>query len=212
MEWIHEHACSEYMQTMVKVFMQMCTTILNKNNDNIVCNNMCTWWWVCAWILACKQFMVTFHGTTVVRLSLTMHIILCWWLYALKTWSKYMNKDALKTWSEYMNKDTVNTCKQWRKCRCTCLLQVCHKRKRIRVYNDVCTWWGVCAWILAWEQVLEHQSIGCRIRCRDIGIYMDWKHGVNTWTCMQCAVNTCKQWWKYSCKCVLQFLTKTTTI
>ena len=41
MECIHEHACSEYMQTMVKVFMQMCTTIFNKNNDNIVCNNMC---------------------------------------------------------------------------------------------------------------------------------------------------------------------------
>ena len=57
MEWIHEHACSEYMQSMVKVFMQMCTTIFNKNNDNIVCNNMCTWWWVCAWILALEQLM-----------------------------------------------------------------------------------------------------------------------------------------------------------
>ena len=50
-----------------------------------------------------------------------------------------MNKDALKTWSEYMNMNAMNTCKQRRKCRCTCVLQVCHKKKRIRVYNDLCT-------------------------------------------------------------------------
>ena len=39
-------------------------------------------------------------------------------------------------------------------------------------------------------------------------------HGLKTWSeyMNMHAVNTCKQWWKYSCKCVLQFLTKTTTI
>ena len=50
---------------------------------------------------------------------------------ALKTWSEYINKDALKTWSEYVNMNAVNTCKQWRKCRCTCVLQVNNKRKTL---------------------------------------------------------------------------------
>ena len=30
-----------------------------------------------------------------------------------------------------MNMHAVNTCKQWLKYRCTCLLQVCHKRKTL---------------------------------------------------------------------------------
>ena len=109
MEWLHEHACSEYMQAIEKLYMHMCTTIYNKNNANIVCNSMCTWWWVCACILAWTQFMETIHGTSVDRLSNTMNR--CWWLYALKTWSEYMNKDA------------VNTCKQWWKYTCICVLQ-----------------------------------------------------------------------------------------
>ena len=29
MEWIHEQACSEYMQEMVKVYMHMCATSLS---------------------------------------------------------------------------------------------------------------------------------------------------------------------------------------
>ena len=36
-----------------------------------------------------------------------------------------------KTWSEYMNMHAVNTCKQWRKYRCTCVLQVNNKRKTL---------------------------------------------------------------------------------
>ena len=27
MEWLHEQGCNEYMQTMVKVYMYVCTTI-----------------------------------------------------------------------------------------------------------------------------------------------------------------------------------------
>ena len=108
-DWKHEHACSEYMQAIEKLYMHMCTTIYNKNTENIVCNSMCTWWWVCACILAWKQFMETIHGTSVDRLSNTMHRF--WWLYALKTWSEYMNKHA------------VNTCKQWWKYTCICVLQ-----------------------------------------------------------------------------------------
>ena len=140
MQWIHEQACtenmgtingtsvdrlsntmlrywylqglktwSEYMNMQDKLYMHMCTTIYNRNNANIVCNSMCTWWWVCACILAWTQFMEKIHGTSVDRLPNTMHR--CWWLYALKTWSEYMNKDA------------VNTCKQWWKYICICVLQ-----------------------------------------------------------------------------------------
>ena len=56
------------------------------------------------------------------------------------------------------------------------------------MYSDLCTLWGVRAWILAWEQLMEHQSIGCRRRWRYIGECMHWKHGVNTWTSMQAMV------------------------
>ena len=180
-QWIHEHACTENMwtingtsvdrlsKTMLRYwylqglktwseYMSMhavntckqsinytCTCVLQfitKNNENIECNSMCTWWWVCACILAWKQFMETIHGTSVDRLSKTMHR--CWWLYALKTWSEYMNKDA------------VNTCKRWWKYTCIIMCTtILNKNNDNIVCNSMCTWWWVCAWILAWKQFME---------------------------------------------------------
>ena len=43
-----------------------------------------------------------------------------------------------KTWSEYMNMHAVNTCKQWRKYRCTCVLQVNNKRKTLLECTMLC--------------------------------------------------------------------------
>ena len=226
MEWIHEHACSEYMQTMVKEFMQMCTTIFNKNNDNIVCNNMCTWWWVCAWIHACKHFMeqqsfgcrrrCTYvgdcmhwkHGVNSWTRMHWKHGVNTWkwmqWIHASNgesvdahvyykfvikethsvqwfvhmmrsmrmntcmgtingtsvdrlsyTMQRYWYLHGLKTWSEYMNIHAVNTCKQWWKYSCKSVLQFFNKNNDNIVCNSMCTWWWVCAWILACKQFME---------------------------------------------------------
>ena len=68
-----------------------------------------------------------------------------------------------------MNKHAVNTCKQWRKYRCSYVLQVCHNRNTLE-----CTM--ICAHDEAyaheylhvnnsWKNVMEQQSFGCRRRC-----------------------------------------------
>ena len=149
MEWIHEHACSEYVQAIVKVYKHMCTTIFNKTQRQY----------------SEHQYV---HMMMSMRLNTCMETI-----RRNNSWNisrsvvvddaKMLVLYALITWSGYMNKDAVNTCKQWWKNTCMCLLQF--KKNDNVVCNSMCTWWWVCAWILAWKQFMEHQSIGCRRRC-----------------------------------------------
>ena len=199
MQWIHANNGES---------IHVCVYYNLKNNDNVVCNSMCTWWWVCAWILAWKQFME--HQSIGCRrrwrdIGDCMH-----WKHRVNTRT---SMQAIVKVYTHMGTTIVN------------------KNNDNAVCNCMCTRWGVCASILAWnnwwnisrsvvvemhimlvivrtenmewihehacseymskhalktwEQLMEHQSIGCRIRCWDIGTYKDWKHGVNTWTCMQ---------------------------
>ena len=60
--------------------------------------------------------MGTISGTSVDRLIVAMQILVL---------------TCTKAWSEYMNMHAVNTCKQWLNYRCTCVLQVCHKRNTL---------------------------------------------------------------------------------
>ena len=132
-----------------------------------------------------------------------------------------MNNDALKTWSEYMNMHAVNTCKQWRKCRCTCVLQVCHKRNTLD-----------CTMICAYDEEYAHEylhgnnlwNISRSVYRSDADIlvltctktwseYMN-KHVLKTWSeyMNMHAVNTCKQCINYRCTCVLQVCHKRNTL
>ena len=47
-----------------------------------------------------------------------------------------------------MNSHAVNTCKQWLKYRCTCVLQVCHKRNTLE-----------CTLICAHDEEYAHEYL-----------------------------------------------------
>ena len=118
---------------------------------------LCTWWWVCAWILVWKQFIE--HRSSVVVDDAQMLVLAC-------TENTQWTREY--ACSEYMQAMVKGTC----------ILQVCHKRKTLE-----CTM--ICAHDVEYAHEYMHGNNSWNISrsvvvddAHYVGDCMHWQYGV----------------------------------